>query len=83
MDETFVKFVHRFNDQVLYAKIEDVINLEHKHKKFLWDIPKETFLKTYILNGEKYKNFKEISLENLQMTIRINNPNFTIEHIQE
>ncbi|WP_313032298.1 hypothetical protein [Soonwooa sp.] len=65
MDGNFVKFVYRIDNQVLYAKIEDIINLEYENKKWLWDIPKENIIKTYKKVGIRFEEFEDIALENL------------------
>lgn len=82
MEEKFVKIVYRLNDQILYAKIEDIIDLEYNYKKWLWDIPKETLIKTYKKNESGFENFEEISLENLKLTLQVSNKYVTFEHIE-
>ena len=83
MEEKFIKIVYRINDQILYANIEDIIDLEYKYKKFLWDIPKETLIKTYKKNEQEYEYFEEISIENLKMTFQISNKYVTFEYLEK
>ena len=83
MEEKFVKFVYRLNDQILYANIEDIIDLEYNHKKFLWDIPKETLLKTYKKSEQGFEYYEKISIENLKMTLQISNKYVTFEYLEK
>ena len=83
MEEKFVKFVYRLNDQILFAKIEDIIDLEYNNKKWLWDIPQETLIETYKKNEQGFEYFEKISLENLKMTLQISNKNFTFEYTEQ
>ena len=83
MEEKFVKFEYRLNDQILFAKIEDIIDLEYNNKKWLWDIPKETLIETYKKNEKGFEYFEEISIENLKMTFQISNKNFTFEYTEK
>jgi len=83
MERKFAKFVDRLNGQILYAKIEEIIDLEYKNKKWLWDIPKETLIKTYKHTDQGFEYFADISLENLKMTLQVSNKNFIFEYIEK
>jgi hypothetical protein len=68
MDDDFVKFIYRINNDFLYVKEEDIVDIEYLNRKLLWNLPKETVFKTYKKDEDgNFNVFGDIPLSNLRM----------------